>query len=230
MQLTAPTSSCVLPPWATSPPLAAPRGWVGSGYGWRRGSRGQPDLHTGLDLGAPRGWPVTAVFPGRVIAAAPSGSPGFSRYGNTVVLVHPTEGFEGVRPIYSLYAHLESIAPGVLQGVSVQAGRLLGGVGDTQGTPEDPNLRTTSPHLHLEFLSRWPPRARDVDRFDASAVLEQAGLEAEPHTALRVIPGGRAAAGASCLARANLPTPAPASSNGAIWLLLALLLGGGDLF
>ena len=110
-----PTTAC-----AASPPVAAPRGWVGSGWGWRRGSQGQQDLHTGLDIGAPEGWPVLAVLPGHVRAMYPSGE--MRNYGNTVILEHDVP--EGAAR-FTMYAHLASFAPGLRPGQPVAAGQLI---------------------------------------------------------------------------------------------------------
>lgn len=112
-----------------------------SRYGMRAGR-----WHHGVDLYAPAGEPVVAVADGYVEAAVPSGAPGFARYGNVVLLKHR----DGTR---TLYAHLAS-RPRVRAGETIAAGTVLGEVGDTSGTVDDPHAHFTSsaPHLHFETL------------------------------------------------------------------------------
>lgn len=146
-------------------------GQVSSPYGWRW-LNGRSDLHTGVDIGAPEGSPVFAILPGRVVVAAPTGA--LSGYGNVIVLEHgPT--------FYSLYAHLSVVR--VLEGQSVPSGGLLGAVGRTAGTRDDPGkvFDSSGAHLHLELLSRWPPSGRDLDRIDPGQVLPALGIIVPSH-------------------------------------------------
>jgi murein DD-endopeptidase MepM/ murein hydrolase activator NlpD len=102
---------------------------VSSRFGMRRHPiHGDVRMHTGLDLAAPIGTPVSAAAPGRVVAAGSRGG-----YGLTVDLDHG----EG---LLTRYAHLDRID--VSQGERLAAGQQLGTVGMT-GT-------VTGPHLHLE--------------------------------------------------------------------------------
>lgn len=146
-------------------PIATP-GRVTSPYGWRNRPSG-PDLHTGVDLGAPEGTPVFAMLEGTIRVAALSGV--LEGYGNTVVIEHSPQ-------LFALYAHLQRFFVGV--GQRVQAGQLIGLVGRTNGTRAQPSrvFSESGAHLHLEFLSRWPPRAKDVDRLDVGAVLASLGV------------------------------------------------------
>jgi Peptidase family M23/Putative peptidoglycan binding domain len=112
-------------PLALAWPLEAP---VGDGFGVR-GTR----FHAGIDLIAPRGAPVAAAAPGRVVFAdfAAGG------WGNLVVVAHAS----GVR---TMYAHLQTVAvrPNQLLGT----GAPLGTVGATG--------HASGPHLHFEVRFR----------------------------------------------------------------------------
>lgn len=146
-------------------PLAPPA-LVTSGYGWRNRPSG-PDLHTGIDLGAPEGTPVLAMLPGVVVLSAPSGQ--LTGYGNTVVMQHGPE-------LFSLSAHLERRT--VATGQHVAQGEQIGAVGRTAGTRANPAavFASSAPHLHLEFLRRWPPAGRDLDRLHVGQVLGAYGV------------------------------------------------------
>ena len=85
--------------------------------------------HTGVDLAAPTGAPVTAAARGTVSFAADDGP-----YGNKVVVTHD-DGSE------TWYAHLDSISVTVGQRVANTA--VLGTVGSTGNV--------TGSHLHLEL-------------------------------------------------------------------------------
>jgi len=141
-------------------------GRVSSPYGMRDRPSG-PDLHTGVDIAAPEGTPVYAVLPGRVRVAAPSGQ--LAGYGNVLVIQHETA-------LFSLYAHLRSIAVG--EGAYVDAGQEIGTVGRTAGSKEEPGkvFSESGAHLHLEVLDRWPPRGRDLDRLNPADVLGRFGV------------------------------------------------------
>jgi murein DD-endopeptidase MepM/ murein hydrolase activator NlpD len=102
---------------------------VSSRFGMRRHPiHGDVRMHTGLDLAAPIGTPVSAAAPGRVVAAGSRGG-----YGLTVDLDHG----DG---LLTRYAHLDRID--VSRGERLAAGQQLGTIGMT-GT-------VTGPHLHLE--------------------------------------------------------------------------------
>jgi murein DD-endopeptidase MepM/ murein hydrolase activator NlpD len=69
---------------------------------------------------------------------------GESSYGRYVVLEHP----DAVPAVYTLYAHLRSIEPGIRPGVAVKAGQTLGGLGRSAGGYAIPRDRA---HLHFEI-------------------------------------------------------------------------------
>ena len=95
--------------------------------------------HEAIDFQAPLGTPVIAIGPGTVEFAG--WSPG---YGWMVELKH-AGGYA------SRYAHLSRIATGIQEGRRVNAGDVLGAVGQTG--------HATGPHLHFEF-------ARDGAKLD----------------------------------------------------------------
>ena len=67
-----------------------------------------------------------------------------SNYGRYVVLEHP-----GATPaIYTLYAHLRSVAPGLTPGVNVTRGQIIAVMGRTEGDEIIPQERA---HLHFEM-------------------------------------------------------------------------------
>jgi len=95
-----------------------------SEFGYRRGR-----MHYGIDFASPRGTPICAVLPGRVVEAK------FSRtYGNMVVLEHENNH-------QTLYAHNSSNI--VRAGDLVEQGQVIAYVGRTG--------RATGPHLHFEY-------------------------------------------------------------------------------
>ncbi|HEY9828764.1 MAG TPA: M23 family metallopeptidase, partial [Stenomitos sp.] len=103
---------------------------VTSGFGWRTHPIfGNARFHAGIDLGAPSGSPVLAVFSGKVVAAEWLGG-----YGNAVVLEHQST-------LRSLYAHLNKSLVAV--GQVVPQGAVIGLSGSTGNS--------TGPHLHFEL-------------------------------------------------------------------------------
>jgi murein DD-endopeptidase MepM/ murein hydrolase activator NlpD len=84
---------------------------------------------------------VYAVAEGRV--AYINRAPGNSSYGQFVVLMHP----DPVGDLYSLYAHLAMVAPGLKSGDPVRRGSLLGLMGNTPNA----NIPLARAHLHFEL-------------------------------------------------------------------------------
>jgi murein DD-endopeptidase MepM/ murein hydrolase activator NlpD len=109
-------------------------------------------IHAGIDYGVPRGTPVRACAPGRVVLA---------RFrivtGNSVILEH-------LPGVYSLYYHLDTIA--VAEETLVDAGTLLGESGSTG--------LSTGPHLHWEI--RAAGENADPDAFLSRPILDKEAL------------------------------------------------------
>jgi len=85
-------------------------------------------IHAGMDVQAPRTTPVYAPIRGEVLQAERTRG----LYGNVVMLLHecppPTSEF-GIRPVTTIFAHMDSIS--VSHPQVVQAGEQVGTVGDT---------------------------------------------------------------------------------------------------
>ena len=88
--------------------------------------------HQAIDYAAPAGTPAVAIGPGRVEFAGWSNG-----YGNLVEIRH-ANGY------VSRYGHFSRIAPSIRKGSHVEAGDVVGYVGQTG--------LATGPHLHFEFL------------------------------------------------------------------------------
>lgn len=137
-------------PWAPTPydhfffarPIAADQvNWPLDDY--RYGGKFFEDVvHTGVDIPAPKGTPVIAAGPGRVVWAGygvyRGGNDPTDPYGLAVTLRHDF-GYQG-QPLYTIYGHLDQVD--VVEGQHVETGDLLGLVGETG--------RVTGPHLHFE--------------------------------------------------------------------------------
>ncbi len=88
--------------------------------------------HHGVDIKAPRGWPVISFRDGEVVQAGPSGGAGI------VAKVRQSDSMTVV------YAHLDKVLVSV--GQKVARGQVLGEVGCTG--------RTTGSHLHLAMRNK----------------------------------------------------------------------------
>jgi murein hydrolase activator len=92
-------------------------GAITTGFGARATASGGQKIHRGVDIRAPRGTPVRAVAPGRVVHAD-----WLRGYGNLVIIDHGG-GY------YTLMAHLERLD--VDGGAEVETGSVVGRVGDS---------------------------------------------------------------------------------------------------
>lgn len=71
---------------------------------------------------------------------------GLSNYGNYVVVRHEVDSLE----VFTLYAHLASVAPGIRAGRPVRAGDAVGVMGRTSNTRQ--RITPDRAHLHFEIL------------------------------------------------------------------------------
>jgi len=128
-------------------PTAPDKPWTSGSFGCVRdnGTR----MHEGLDIrhlqtdrrGEPTD-PVMATADGTVVYF--SKKPGLSNYGNYIVIRHVIDGLE----IYSLYAHLREIQPGLKVGDPVRGGEVIGTMGRTSSAEVIAKDRA---HVHFEL-------------------------------------------------------------------------------
>jgi murein DD-endopeptidase MepM/ murein hydrolase activator NlpD len=107
-------------------------------------SRGISNVHSGLDIAAPRGTTIVAGGCGEVIFARHNNG----TYGHTVIILHE----DGMQ---TLYSHLDTII--VREGVSVNQGQRIGTVGRTG--------RATGYHLHFEVIEAGGNRRLNPENF-----------------------------------------------------------------
>lgn len=134
-------------------------------YGFPR-MPGTPDehWHEGIDLFAARGTPLVATERGVVTRV------GTGRLGGLKLWLKGESGSEWY------YAHLDSFAPEIVDGLVVEAGQLLGYVGRTG------NAVGTPPHLHMQL---HPDGGRPVNPYPLLKVvsdMEQAAIAAGEHS------------------------------------------------
>jgi len=128
-------------------PTAPDKPWTSGSFGCVRdnGTR----LHEGIDIrhlqpdrrGEPTD-PIMATADGTVVYF--NIRPSLSNYGNYIVIKHVIEGIE----IYSLYAHLSAIRPGLKIGEQVKAGEVIATMGRTSNAEVILKERA---HVHFEL-------------------------------------------------------------------------------
>ena len=129
-------------------PTAPDKPWTTGSFGCVRTDGRQ--MHEGLDIrclqrdkhGEPID-PIMATANGTVVYF--SAKPSLSNFGKYVVIRHIIEGIE----IYSLYAHLSEIQPGLAAGKQVRAGEVIGAMGRTSNTGE--TITKDRAHVHFEL-------------------------------------------------------------------------------
>lgn len=116
-------------------------------FGCVRSGGGQ--FHEGLDIRATsrdrRGEatdPITAAMDG--VVRHVNTSPGNSNYGRYIVIEHPDQ----TPGVYTLYAHLARVEPGIRPGVSVRRGQEIATMGRSSSGSGIPKDRA---HLHFEI-------------------------------------------------------------------------------
>jgi murein DD-endopeptidase MepM/ murein hydrolase activator NlpD len=128
-------------------PTAPDKPWTSGSFGCVRNNGGR--LHEGLDIrhlqtgkrGEPTD-PVMATADGTVVYF--SIRPSLSNYGNYLVIRHVIDGVE----IYSLYAHLSAIRPGLKMGDPVKAGDVIATMGRTSNAE---TILKERAHVHFEL-------------------------------------------------------------------------------
>jgi len=144
--------------------------WTSGQFGCVRSGGGQ--LHEGDDIRClqrdRRGEPIDPVMATAEGAVAYVNSkPGLSNYGNYVVLRHLLDGVE----VYSLYAHLSAVRPGLKVGDAVHGGERIATMGRTSNTRQ--RITKDRAHCHFEFdlllnerFAQWHAARKDGERND----------------------------------------------------------------
>ena len=158
-----PSASNASVPDQTSGPMAIPVAGVAAAqltdtFGDRRGGGTRP--HEALDIMAPEGTLVITAAPGKVEKLF------LSDDGGNTVYVRSSDR----RTIY-YYAHLQTYAPGLKEGMQVARGDVLGTVGSSG------NADPAAPHLHFAILrttpeAKWWEPATPVNPYPALSVTE----------------------------------------------------------
>jgi murein DD-endopeptidase MepM/ murein hydrolase activator NlpD len=128
-------------------PTAPDKPWTSGSFGCVRNDGWR--LHEGIDIlhlqTGRRGEPadqVMAAADGTVVYF--SAKPSLSNYGNYLVIRHVVEGIE----IYSLYAHLSEVRPGLKIGDVVKSGEVIATMGRTSNTE---TITKDRAHVHFEL-------------------------------------------------------------------------------
>jgi peptidoglycan LD-endopeptidase LytH len=160
--------------------------WTTGTFGCVRSEGHQ--MHEGLDIrclqrdrrGEPED-PVLATAGGTV--AYLSARPALSNYGKYIILRHQLDGLE----VFSLYAHLSAIQPGLAPGQPVKAGDRIGTMGRTANTHE--GISKDRAHVHFEinllvndqfeawYKRRFPDQRNDHGRWNGQNLL---GIDPRP--------------------------------------------------
>lgn len=104
-------------------------------------ARSNGRAHDAIDIMAPRGTPVFAVSDGKVVKLFTSRQGGLTIY-----------QFDPSQTYAYYYAHLDSYAPGLLEGLELKRGDVIGRVGSTG------NASVDAPHLHFAVFILGPER------------------------------------------------------------------------
>lgn len=121
---------------ASTPSIWPTRGWVTSGFGFRKSPfTGIPEKHEGFDIAARMGSPIHATAEGKVLRSGRAYG-----YGNMVEIDH---GYG----VITRYGHNSKNL--VTVGDSVRRGQVIAQVGNTG--------RSTGPHVHYEVILNGIP-------------------------------------------------------------------------
>jgi murein DD-endopeptidase MepM/ murein hydrolase activator NlpD len=104
-------------------------------------TRGGTRIHEALDIMAPRGTPVVAAVDGTVEKLFTSDAGGLTVY-----------QFDPSATYAYYYAHLDSYAPGLREGMQLRRGDVIGTVGSTGNASPD------GPHLHFAIFLLGPEK------------------------------------------------------------------------
>jgi murein DD-endopeptidase MepM/ murein hydrolase activator NlpD len=151
-------------------PTAPDKSWTSGSFGCVRSDGWQ--MHEGLDIlhlqtdrhGEPTD-PVMATADGTVVYVSIKAA--LSNYGKYIVIRHLVEGLE----IYSLYAHLSEVQPGIAAGTPVKAGEVIATMGRTSNTSETINKERAHCHFELnmfvsENFGAWSRKNNPGERND----------------------------------------------------------------
>ncbi|HUP41085.1 MAG TPA: M23 family metallopeptidase [Vicinamibacterales bacterium] len=104
-------------------------------------ARGSSRRHEAIDILAPRGTEVLAVEDGKIAKIFTSDAGGLTLY-----------QFDPSQTFVYYYAHLDSYAPGLKEGMMLRKGDVVGTVGTTGNAPKN------TPHLHFAIAKLDPDK------------------------------------------------------------------------